>query len=216
MFLNYVKLRIRNEKKWLWDIPTSGYGSISTFHQRKIQKLFPDIADTAENRIKGGNVIQFRSLRKDFSEYIFSNKSGQYYTEQNAKRLIGHEEGTSSGTYLGRIEPFIGKIKKKAIKNIKIDKNEVEKFLLIPLKFFYETKPLEYKLKSLVLPYEIDKNGQKIEYFPTSSLGLPKTYHEPWGNDNHKIWVYKWEDEVIWGITSMLIIEFLKKFNKIK
>ncbi|MBP9491465.1 NUDIX hydrolase [Aliarcobacter cibarius] len=114
------------------------------------------------------------------------------------------------------IEPFIGKIKKKAIKNIKIDKNEVEKFLLIPLKFFYETKPLEYKLKSLVLPYEIDKNGQKIEYFPTSSLGLPKTYHEPWGNDNHKIWVYKWEDEVIWGITSMLIIEFLKKFNKIK
>jgi hypothetical protein len=65
--------------------------------------------DTAENRIKGGNVIQFRSLRKNFSEYIFSNKSGQYYTEQNAKRLIGHEEGTSSGTYLGRIEPLVGK-----------------------------------------------------------------------------------------------------------
>lgn len=108
-FLNYVNLRIKREQKWLWDIPASGYGSISTFHQRKIQKLFPDIADTEENRTKSGNVIQFRSLRKNFSEYIFSNKSGKHYTEQNAKRLIGHEEGTSSGTYLGRIEPIVGK-----------------------------------------------------------------------------------------------------------
>ncbi len=114
------------------------------------------------------------------------------------------------------IEPFIGKIRKNAIENLKIDENEVEKILLIPLSFFKKTKPEIYTLKSMVLPYEIDEKGDKIEYFPTKNLGLPEAYHEPWGNNNHKIWVYKWENEVIWGITSMLIKEFLEKLNKIK
>ncbi|WP_323668676.1 site-specific integrase [Aliarcobacter butzleri] len=120
-FLNYVKLRIKNQKKWLWNIPASGYGSISTFHQRNIRKLFPNVADIEENRIKGENVIQFRSLRKNFSEYIFSNKSGPYYTEQNAKRLIGHDERTSSGTYLGRIEPLVGKSILDELKDYSLD-----------------------------------------------------------------------------------------------
>lgn len=162
-FLNYVKLRIKNEKKWLWDIPTSGYGTISTFHQRKIQKLFPDIADTAENRIKGGNVIQFRSLRKDFSEYIFSNKSGQYYTEQNAKRLIGHEEGTSSGTYLGRIEPFIGKSILDELKDYSLDLTKlydlVENYYKNIVRDLDIKDKNDYMIKSTVKP----KKSRKIK-----------------------------------------------------
>ena len=111
------------------------------------------------------------------------------------------------------IEPFIGKISKKAIKNMVIDKNEVEKVLLIPISFFQKNLPQEYILKKMILPYEIDENGEKIEYFPTKALGLPKNYHEPWGDKNHKVFLYKYENEVIWGITSVLIMEFLKRFK---
>lgn len=149
-----------------------------------------------------------------FKDTVYRELKEELGLEKNDIKIYGQLDtyNTSIGVI---IEPFIGKIRKSAIKNLKIDKNEVEKVLLIPLSFFKNTKPEVYRLKSMVLPYEIDEKGDKIEYFPTKELGLPKAYHEPWGNNNHKIWVYKWENEVIWGITSMLIKEFLKKLKKL-
>jgi len=111
------------------------------------------------------------------------------------------------------IEPFVGILHKKALKNMKIDKNEVEKVFLIPISFFQNTKAKVYTLKNQIIPYEIDENGEKIEYFPTKTLGLPKIYHKPWGNKEHKVWVYKYKSEVIWGITSILVLEFIKYLN---
>lgn len=110
------------------------------------------------------------------------------------------------------IESFVAKVKKKALKNMKIDKNEVEKTLLIPLSFFKETKPLEYTLSHEIQPSKINEKGEKEILFPVEELGLPKTYKEPWGNKRHKIWVYKYEGEVIWGITSVIINDLLEKY----
>lgn len=110
------------------------------------------------------------------------------------------------------IESFVATVKKKAIKNMNIDENEVEKTLLIPLSFFKETKPLEYTLSHEIQPYRIDENGEKEILFPVEELGLPDTYKQPWGNKRHKIWVYKYEGEVIWGITSVIIRDLLSKY----
>lgn len=108
-FLNYIELRHKRGKEWLWDFPKSGYGSISTFYQRHINKLFPNAADTEENRLKCVNVIQLRSLRKNFAEIVSSNRKVSEHTPENSKRMLGHSEGTSTGTYLGRLEPFTAK-----------------------------------------------------------------------------------------------------------
>ncbi len=110
------------------------------------------------------------------------------------------------------IEPFVGKIKKKAYKNMKIDFSEVEKTLLIPISFFKENEPQEYTLTHEIHPYKIHENGEKEIYFPVEELGLPDTYKKPWGNKRHKIWVYKYEGEVIWGITSVIIKDLLEKY----
>lgn len=110
-FLNYVEKRINRNKVWLWDFPKSGYQGVSIFHQRNIKKLFPENADTLENRRKGNNLIQYRSLRKNFTEYIFSRKfNSEFSTDVNKKRLLGHSEGSTTGRYLGRIEPYQGKL----------------------------------------------------------------------------------------------------------
>ncbi len=111
------------------------------------------------------------------------------------------------------IEPFVGRIKKKAYLNMKIDENEVEKTLLIPIKFFKEHKPEEYTLAHEIHPYKIDENGKKDILFPVEELGLPDTYKEPWGNKRHKIWVYKYGGEVIWGITSVIIRDLIEKYE---
>lgn len=110
------------------------------------------------------------------------------------------------------IEPFIGIIKKKALKKMKIDTAEVEKTILVPLSFFKNNKPQEFTLKSEVHPYSINEKGEKEIYFPVEELGLPKTYHKPWGHKNHKVWVYKYEGEIIWGITAVIINDLLKRY----
>ncbi len=110
------------------------------------------------------------------------------------------------------IESFVAVVKKRALKTMNIDKNEVEKTILIPLKFFKETKPLEYTLSHEIQPFKVDEEGNKEVLFPVEELGLPDTYKRPWGNKRHKIWVYKYEDEVIWGITSVIINDLLEKY----
>ena len=110
------------------------------------------------------------------------------------------------------IEPFVAKIKKKAYKNMNIDYNEVEKTLLIPISFFKDNEPIEYTLRHEVQPFKIDENGNKEIFFPVEELGLPDTYKKPWGNKRHKVWVYKYGNEVIWGITSVLIRDVIEKY----
>ncbi len=111
------------------------------------------------------------------------------------------------------IDSFVGRVKKKAYLNMKIDKNEVEKTILIPLEFFKKHKPLEYTVAHEIHPFKFDENGEKNILFPVEELGLPDTYKKPWGNKKHKIWVYKYKGEVIWGITSVIIRDLIEKYE---
>lgn len=109
-FLNYVDKRLKNNDEWLWDFTLkSRYSTISVFFNREISKLFPKSVDNRTNRRKGENLVQMKSLRKNFCEDTFKSKVSDYDTEQNKKRLMGHSEGTTTEVYLGRIEPYIAK-----------------------------------------------------------------------------------------------------------
>ena len=110
------------------------------------------------------------------------------------------------------VETFIGVLKKSVLKKMKIDKNEVEKTLLIPLSFFKKKPPKVYTLRSEVKPYHINEEGIKEVYFPTKELGLPKQYQKPWGHKRHKVWVYQYKNEVIWGMTAVILNDLLKKY----
>jgi hypothetical protein len=41
---------------------------------------------------------------------------------------------------------------------------------------------------------------------------LPQTYQQPWGHKKHKVYVYKYEDEVIWGMTAVILNDLLKRY----
>lgn len=110
------------------------------------------------------------------------------------------------------VESFVGIVKKRALKSMSIDKNEVEKTILIPLSFFKNNKAKVYRLRSEVKPYHIHDDGSKEVYFPTKELGLPDIYQKPWGHRRHKVWVYKYKKEVIWGMTAVILNDLLKKY----
>lgn len=110
-FLNYVALRKKRGKEWLWDYPTSGSNSTSSYIERYIGRLFPECVKKMNSESEE-NYLQFRSLRKNFANYLANLEekiSGDSNYGPNFKRLIGHEEGTSTGRYLGRLSPIIGK-----------------------------------------------------------------------------------------------------------
>lgn len=109
--LNYINRRINKNEEWLWKQNASGYGSISTFYTRNIEKYLPEVAYNYKNKKKGAkNLLQFRCLRKNFVKAVESEQiRPPHFSELNLKKLIGHEESTSSGKYYGRIEPYAAK-----------------------------------------------------------------------------------------------------------
>ncbi|WP_122892842.1 hypothetical protein [Arcobacter peruensis] len=102
-FLNYINKRFKLERETIFNYKyneqSKASGSTIMYFSRKIKECIP--------KRKTNNIVQFRSLRKNFSEKLFSNVYGEYDTLLNKKRLIGHEEGTSTQGYVGRIDPSI-------------------------------------------------------------------------------------------------------------
>ncbi len=150
-------------------------------------------------------------IDKDFKDTALRETFEELGIEKKDIKVLGQLD-----TYVAPIgtviESFVARVKKKAYKNMKIDSNEVEKTLVIPIKFFKEHEPEEYTLSHEIQPYRINENGEKEILFPVEELGLPDTYKKPWGNKRHKIWVYKYDGEVIWGITSVIIKDLLEKY----
>lgn len=183
----------------------------------KIKKVYYLLFQKRASHISQGGDICFpggrydKKLDKNFKQTAIREMYEELGIEKKDIKILGQLDShvATIGTI---IEPFVAKISKKAYKNMKIDKNEVEKTILIPINFFKTHKPLEYNLKYEVFPYKINEKGKKEIYFPVKKLKLPKRYEKPWGTKNHKVWVYKYKKEVIWGITSVIIRDFISKY----
>ncbi len=111
------------------------------------------------------------------------------------------------------VEPFIAELKIKNLEEIKFDKKEVSKVFTVPISFFINNKPKKYQVLYQVLPYT-KKNGKKIILLPTKELNLPSKYAKAWNNKLHNIYVYQYEQEVIWGLTARIVVELIKKIKE--
>lgn len=103
------------------------------------------------------------------------------------------------------IEIFVGRITDNNFQKYPFNKSEVEKLFVVPFDFFKTTKPDIYKIRHEIQPFEYDKEGNKINTFPTRELNLPKKYHDNWGGRQSEVYVYKTNGEVIWGLTAMIL-----------
>ncbi len=107
------------------------------------------------------------------------------------------------------IYTFVGLLKIKSLDELNIDKKEVASVFTLPLSYFKENPPSEYRLRIEAKPEIIDEAGNKITLFPVKELGLPDRYLKPWGSDDHKVIVYKTPKAVIWGMTANVVHDFL-------
>ncbi len=103
------------------------------------------------------------------------------------------------------IEIYVGVIEEEVLE-------EVEKVVLVPMSQLKEHPAKEYTLRQVVQPSYIDSEGKEQIIFPAKKLGLSERYQKPWGHKNHKVWVYKVSNEVIWGVTAVIINDLLKRY----
>ncbi|MDX8336403.1 NUDIX hydrolase [Candidatus Cetobacterium colombiensis] len=106
------------------------------------------------------------------------------------------------------VEAFLGFVEDYELKNLKINEHEVEECFLVPVEFFKNNKPRIEKLEVETKPYYYEGGIKYV--FPAEELNLPKIYHSPWKSPPREVFLYIYEDKVIWGLTAEIIKESIK------
>lgn len=105
------------------------------------------------------------------------------------------------------VEAYVADLNIDKLDKFKIDKKEVDYIFTVPLEYFLNNDPEEYHTRVEMHPFSVDENGNRLEHLPVKELGLPDKYALPWRRGNHRVLVYRTNNEVIWGITAELIFE---------
>jgi coenzyme A diphosphatase NUDT7 len=148
--------------------------------------------------------------------------------EETAIRETVEELGISKDNIekIGSLDTFVGpmgvtvdsivaRLIVSDLGKINFDKNEVEKVFTVPISFFLETQPEVYEMRQELQSFYLNEEGKRIDLLPVKQLGLPERYSKPRQGKIHKVYVFKYDSEIIWGITAALIVEFMSKIKKI-
>ncbi len=114
------------------------------------------------------------------------------------------------------VDIFTGSIHIKDKSELNPNAEEVESIHLVPVDFFMDNEPEEYKLQIEIKSSYDNDMGEKIVLFPAEKLGLPEKYHNSWQGRTPSIYVYKYDDIIIWGLTAKIIKEIAEIIKKNK
>jgi len=97
---------------------------------------------------------------------------------------------------------------------MRINREEVAKVFTLPVRYFVEHPPEEYQVMVTLHPSCLDpKSGKEICLLPSVELGLGERYYRPWGGYRAKVYVYRTEHGVIWGITARIINDLVRRWT---
>ena len=86
----------------------------------------------------------------------------------------------------------VGIVTEDALKNARINPEEVADIFTVPLDFFVATKPMCHTVRIL----------QDTADFPYEEAGIRKDYK--WRVGSQEIFIYHHEDKIIWGLTARI------------
>lgn len=115
------------------------------------------------------------------------------------------QTGTLVASMGAVITCFLGELKIDSLSDLRYNRDEVARVFSVPLKWFIDNPPAEYKVQLEVKPRYTDDEGNEVILLPVEELGLPDRYSKPWGRGSHGVYVYRTAGETIWGITAQLI-----------
>ena len=102
------------------------------------------------------------------------------------------------------IHCYFGYINIQNLEELHPQKSEVERLIIVPFKYFFETLPVEEKIE--------------VENIPNAnikSMDIPPKYHNPWRVTSRKMYFYTYKNDVIWGVTGGIIYDFISSLKKL-
>ncbi|NOY22422.1 MAG: CoA pyrophosphatase [Acidobacteria bacterium] len=109
------------------------------------------------------------------------------------------------------VDVVVGLTDVTSLSEFKPNSDEVSRIFSVPLSWFRDNPPETYSLQLQAVPEIMHRDGTKEVLFPTKELGLPSRYHGTWSGGRLPVFVYKWDDEVIWGITARIIQDLVTR-----
>jgi 8-oxo-dGTP pyrophosphatase MutT (NUDIX family) len=151
-------------------------------------------------------------LDKNFSDTAIRETIEELGIEMNKIKVLGVLD-TLIGPMGVTVDSCIATLDIKNIAELEIDKTEVEKVFFIPVSYFQNNPPDEYNVQLMVHPHYTDEKGNTVHLLPSKELELPERYNQPWRAGKRKIFVYKLNEGVLWGLTAALVRETLNKLK---
>ena len=103
------------------------------------------------------------------------------------------------------LEVYAGYVDIQSIEELNYNRDEVERVLLVPIKFFQDNIPRVEKIEMENKPL-----------FSTSELRLPERYGNSWIGRAREVYFYNFQGEIIWGLTAEIIYEFIEMYTEKK
>jgi len=110
------------------------------------------------------------------------------------------------------VEAYLGLLEVADVSALNFDRREIDYLVQVPLAFLYEHPPQRYRLATETYPYS-DQDGERV-VFPAQELALPERYHRPWRGRDREVYLYRYEGEVIWGITGEILHEVVRRLQR--
>ena len=131
-------------------------------------------------RIEAGESITECALRETAEEIGITDVEviGQFDSILEVNRITMHT--------------VVGIVTEDSIKNARLNSDEVADIFTVPLDFFVSTKPMSHTVRIT----------QDTADFPYEETGIQKDYK--WRVGQQEIFIYHYEDRIIWGLTARI------------
>ena len=131
-------------------------------------------------RIEAGESITECALRETAEEIGITDVEviGQFDSILEVNRITMHT--------------VVGIVTEGALKNVRINSDEVADIFTVPLDFFVTAEPMSHTVKII----------QDTADFPYEETGIQKDYK--WRVGRQEILIYHYKDRIIWGLTARI------------
>lgn len=150
------------------------------------------------------------SKDKDYMDCAIRECSEELMIDRSIIKIHKHLPSLINPT--GHIlEVFLGELLEYDINKINPNSQEVEKIFSVPISWFKENKPKEFYVESEVKNYRLNEQKEKEITLPIEKFNFAPRYKKPWGRKKHKMYLYEYEKEIIWGMTAYITNKIINK-----
>lgn len=171
------------------------------------EKRAPHIRQGSETCFPGGHFD--RAKDKSCLETALRETQEELGIRQQDIQLIGQLDTLVSPRGI-IVECFLGLLDLASLDDLVLDREEVAEVFSVPVRWFLGNRPEIYHTRIETQSSYKDDEGRLQVLLPVEELGLPGRYKKNRSEWIRKVMVYRYQNQIIWGLTGSVVENLLK------